>query len=153
MMRKFRILVLGTASLLALEIGGAASAEAGEVLHSVSVVSATPACQPSAASNELREDDRGWAQQQMRKDDIRWAQTELRTRGLYKGSLDGILGSETKRALQQFQRTNGLTQTASLDAQTWDALTGDGGGVGSSMSTESEHNGSLTDPRASTLGR
>ena len=37
------------------------------------------------------------------KDDIRSAQLELRNMGLYAGSLDGIAGPETKRALDQFQ--------------------------------------------------
>jgi peptidoglycan hydrolase-like protein with peptidoglycan-binding domain len=60
----------------------------------------------------------------LRTDDIRWAQVELRDRGLYQGSLDGIIGPETKRALSQFQQINGLGPTASLDAQTWRALTG-----------------------------
>ena len=152
-MRKFRMLVLGTASLLALGISGATPTEAGQVLHLVNVASATPACQPSAAGNDRQQDDRGWAQRQMRKDDIRWAQVELRTRGLYKGSLDGILGPETKRALQQFQSKNSLSQTASLDAQTWDALTDDGGTVGSGISPESDNNRSLADPRASSFGR
>jgi peptidoglycan hydrolase-like protein with peptidoglycan-binding domain len=60
----------------------------------------------------------------LRADDIRWAQVELRFRGLYRGSLDGTLGPETKRALSQFQQIKGLGRTASLDAQTWKALTG-----------------------------
>jgi peptidoglycan hydrolase-like protein with peptidoglycan-binding domain len=60
----------------------------------------------------------------LRRDDIRWAQLELRNRGLYRGSLDGIVGPETRRAVSQFQTINGLGPTASLDAQTWKALTG-----------------------------
>jgi peptidoglycan hydrolase-like protein with peptidoglycan-binding domain len=49
---------------------------------------------------------------------------ELRVRGLYQGSLDGILAPETRRALSQFQQIKGLGSTASLDAQTWQAPTG-----------------------------
>jgi peptidoglycan hydrolase-like protein with peptidoglycan-binding domain len=62
-----------------------------------------------------------------RKDDIRWAQVELRYRGLYHGSLDGILGPDTKWGIAQFQKNSGLDQTALLDAQTWEALTGSSG--------------------------
>ena len=62
----------------------------------------------------------------LRRDDIRWAQVELRYRGLYQGSLDGIVGPETKRALSEFQKINGLGPSESLDAQTWEALTGSG---------------------------
>jgi peptidoglycan hydrolase-like protein with peptidoglycan-binding domain len=60
----------------------------------------------------------------LRTADIRWAQVELRYRGLYQGSLDGIVGPETKQALGQFQKINGLDQTASLDAHTFVVLTG-----------------------------
>jgi peptidoglycan hydrolase-like protein with peptidoglycan-binding domain len=62
----------------------------------------------------------------LRRDDTRWVQVELRYRGLYQGSLDGIVGPETKRALSQFQKINGLGPSGSLDAQTWQALTGSG---------------------------
>ena len=62
----------------------------------------------------------------LRRGDIRWAQVELRYRGFYQGSLDGVVGPETKRALGQFQKINGLGRTVSLDAQTWEALTGSG---------------------------
>jgi peptidoglycan hydrolase-like protein with peptidoglycan-binding domain len=73
------------------------------------------------------------------KDDIRWAQLELRNMGLYAGSLDGIVGPETKRALDQFQRNKGLKHTATLDPKTLDALIGNVGiGYGSSKSTDAE---------------
>ena len=44
--------------------------------------------------------------------------------GLYNGSLDGVVGPETKRALEQFQKNNGLDRTARLDQQTMVALFG-----------------------------
>jgi peptidoglycan hydrolase-like protein with peptidoglycan-binding domain len=117
MMRKLiRKLLLGTASVLALGIGGAAldyAADAGNGLNAATM--------PPAA----RTSDSSMTGDAFRKDDIRWAQVQLRDKGLYKGSLDGILGPETKRALGQFQKANGLGRTASLDAQTWEALTGD----------------------------
>jgi peptidoglycan hydrolase-like protein with peptidoglycan-binding domain len=62
----------------------------------------------------------------LRRDDIRWAQVELRYRGLYQGSLDGVVGPETKRALGEFQKINGLSPSEALDAKTWGALTGSG---------------------------
>jgi peptidoglycan hydrolase-like protein with peptidoglycan-binding domain len=82
---------------------------------------------------------RGFASDALRRDDIRWAQLELRGRGLYKGSLDGILGPETKRALSQFQKINGLEATVSLDAQTWEALTSPAIGEGSSTPDQTAH--------------
>jgi peptidoglycan hydrolase-like protein with peptidoglycan-binding domain len=105
-----RKLALGTASVLALGIGGAAldlvanaddfaNATSAPTHHGINVMS-------------------------LSKDDIRWAQVELHTIGLYYGSLDGVAGPETKRALLEFQENNGLKQTATLDQQTADVLVG-----------------------------
>jgi peptidoglycan hydrolase-like protein with peptidoglycan-binding domain len=58
------------------------------------------------------------------KDDVRQAQLELRNMGLYKGSLDGVVGPESKRGLEQFQKNNGLDRTARLDGQTMVSLLG-----------------------------
>ena len=133
-MRKLiRKLLLGTASVLALGIGGAALDYAADAGNPVNTATMPPAAQTS---------DSSMTGDVLRKDDIRWAQVELRDKGLYKGSLDGILGPETKRALGQFQENNGLGRTASLDAHTWEALTGDPGiGQGSSMPAAPERTG------------
>jgi peptidoglycan hydrolase-like protein with peptidoglycan-binding domain len=151
MRRLIRKFVLGSVSVLALGIGGAAldsvinsGADAGNTATAVSMPIA------SQTSDSLRTDD------SLRKDDIRWAQVELRYRGLYKGSLDGVLGPQTKRALTQFQQNTGLTRTASLDAQTWEALTGSPGIAegSSSMPPDNDGSGSMTkSPPASDLGR
>ena len=116
-----RKLLLGTASVLALGIAGSI---AGSVLDNVADAgnTATAASMPAVVETS-RDVLNGDA---LRKDDIRWAQVELRVQGLYQGSLDGVVGPETKRALSQFQKINGLGRTASLDAQTWEALTGSG---------------------------
>jgi peptidoglycan hydrolase-like protein with peptidoglycan-binding domain len=60
------------------------------------------------------------------------AQQQLKFSGLYDGSVDGKMSSETQRALRQFQQQHGLRQTAILDEKTYTALQGDGGQVGSS---------------------
>jgi peptidoglycan hydrolase-like protein with peptidoglycan-binding domain len=52
------------------------------------------------------------------KDDIRQAQLELRHAGLYSGSLDGLIGPQTKQALMKFQQDYGLERTATLDGST-----------------------------------
>jgi peptidoglycan hydrolase-like protein with peptidoglycan-binding domain len=134
MMRK---LILGTASVLALGIGGAAldfAADADGVSNAVGNMPAAPgtshhwlnAAKPS-------------------KDDIRWAQVELHVIGLYNGSLDGVIGPETKQALLTFQKSNDLARTATLDQQTADALIGNtGAGEGSSMPPKGAGAGSLT---------
>jgi peptidoglycan hydrolase-like protein with peptidoglycan-binding domain len=121
-----RRLVLGATSVLALGITGTAldfSADAGDIASA----------QPEPSHHWL-------SAANLSKDDIRWAQVELRMRGLYNGSLDGLVGPETKQALLQFQRANRLERTARLDQETADALIGDTG-VGQGSSMPSKHAG------------
>ena len=138
MMRK---LILGTASVLALGIGGAAldfAADADDVSN------------PSGNMPSASGTSHHWLNAaNLSKDDIRWAQVELRTMGLYNGSLDGVVGPTTKQALVAFQESNGLEATARLDQQTADALIGNTGvvGMGSSMPPKGAGTGS-----ASSLG-
>jgi peptidoglycan hydrolase-like protein with peptidoglycan-binding domain len=105
-----RKLILGTASVLALGIGGAAlnfSADADDV----------PNAAPGPAYHWLNAAN-------LSKDDIRWAQVQLYTIGFYDVSLDGVVGPETKRAILGFQKSNSLERTGTLDQQTADALIG-----------------------------
>ena len=133
-----RKLILGTASVLALGIGGAAldfAADADDVPNAAENMPAAPGTSHHwlTAAN-------------LSKDDIRWAQVELHNVGLYNGSLDGVVGPETKRALLGFQKSNGLERTATLDQQTADALVGDMGGIGqgSSLPPNDVRAGSMT---------
>jgi peptidoglycan hydrolase-like protein with peptidoglycan-binding domain len=143
--------MLGSVSVLALGIGGAAldsainsEADAGNTVSAANMPAASQDSGTSTTADSLR------------KDSVRWAQVELRYRGLYKGSLDGVLGPKTKRAVTQFQQNNGLNQTASLDAQTWEALTSSPGIAqgSSSMPSDAGRSGSMTNSSpASDLGR
>ena len=131
-----RKLILGTASVLALGIGGAAldfGADADDVPNA------------SATMPSLSQNSRNWIDAgDLSKDDIRWAQVELHYRGLYNGSLDGVIGPETKQALLGFQESNDLERTARLDQQTADALIGNTSvGVGSGMPDRTK-SGSMT---------
>jgi len=120
-----RKLILGTASVLALGIGGAAL-DLGAAADDVPNASRTT---PSLLQNSHHWIDAG----NLSKDDIRWVQAELHYKGLYGGSLDGVMGPETKRALAAFQKSNGIERTATLDQETADALVGTPGlGQGSS---------------------
>ena len=105
-----RKLILGTTSLLALGIGGAAL---DLVANADDLASSAP--QPSHHWIDAKNPS---------KDDIRWVQVELHTIGLYNGSLDGVAGPETKRALLEFQENSGLDRTAALDQPTADVLLG-----------------------------
>jgi peptidoglycan hydrolase-like protein with peptidoglycan-binding domain len=146
----FGKLLLGSASLFALAVGTAALGYTCPTGSTTAAASLT-----TYAENSPQQADMAWAEAELRKDDIRWAQVELRTQGFYKGSLDGILGSETKRALQQFQQRNGLSESALLDAPTWAALTDNSpAGVGSSAPPDRVDGGpTVKSPEASGLGR
>jgi peptidoglycan hydrolase-like protein with peptidoglycan-binding domain len=53
------------------------------------------------------------------------AQYVLKTKGLYQGSLDGVLGETTKAAVEEFQKQNkdkGLSASGALDLATKRAL-------------------------------
>jgi peptidoglycan hydrolase-like protein with peptidoglycan-binding domain len=123
-----RKVIIGTASVTALGIAGEIAS--GALDSPADATTATAASMPAPVRNS----NDALISDALRTDDIRWAQLELRNRGLYRGSLDGILGPGTRRAVSQFQAINGLGRTASLDTQTWKALTGNPAiGVGSSM--------------------
>ena len=122
-----RKLILGTVSALALGIGAEVLgyvADADEAVPSAErVMPPMPGMSPHWINTT-----------NLSKDDVRWAQVELRNLGLYNDSLDGVIGPEMKRALAEYQKANGLKQTATLDQQTADALIGDTGiGQGSSV--------------------
>ena len=145
-----RKVILGTASVIALgiagDIAGSAlnyAADAGDTATAARAASmpvAVPTLEGPLTGDALRTDD------------IRWAQVELRDRGLYPGSLDGILGPETRHALSQFQTISGLGRTASLDAQIWEALTGDAP-IGEGSSTPANSKSMTNSSSASDLGR
>ena len=133
----FRKLILGTATVLALGIGGAAldfGADADDVPNA------------SPTTTALLQSSHHWINaENLSKDDIRWAQAELHYMGLYNGSLDGVMGPETKRALAAFQESNGLEETATLDQQTADPLVGAPEvGLGSSVGPRGARASSMT---------
>ena len=69
------------------------------------------------------------------------AQQQLKYSGLYNGSVDGKMGSETQRALRQFQQQHGLRQSGALDGRTITVLQGDIGQVGSSLAPGGQPSG------------
>jgi peptidoglycan hydrolase-like protein with peptidoglycan-binding domain len=53
---------------------------------------------------------------------IRQAQKQLQEEGFTPGSIDGVLGRQTRVALQQYQAKRGLPKTGELDEATRKAL-------------------------------
>lgn len=53
---------------------------------------------------------------------VLWAQSKLAERGHYAGPLDGRYDLEVNKAVRQFQSTQGLNITGTIDRKTWNAL-------------------------------
>jgi peptidoglycan hydrolase-like protein with peptidoglycan-binding domain len=53
---------------------------------------------------------------------IKEMQRQLAARNLYTGKIDGVVGSQTQKALENFQTQQGMTATGQLDSRTADAL-------------------------------
>jgi len=66
---------------------------------------------------------------------VKDAQQALQEAGLYKGKIDGKFGPQTKAAVKEFQKQNGLKPTAHLDSATMKKLSqaGGAGGAGGGM--------------------
>lgn len=87
-------------------------------------------------------------------DEVKEVQQKLKTAGLYQGQIDGIDGPETKQALQQFQKQNGLHQTGRLDHQTLAKLNiGEAGtGYGSSTPPQANPSGGASGTNSNAAG-
>ena len=118
-------LVLTTASAAIIAMAGMASAaepSSGSNLNSPQTSASGPtASSPSAMTSPVNASE----------DQIKAAQQQLKTAGLYNGSVDGKMGTETKQALEQFQKQHGLQATGALDQQTLAALQNNTGRAGS----------------------
>ena len=72
-----------------------------------------------------------------RGDEVTTLQRKLKQWGYYDGAVDGIFGSGTQKAVQYFQRKNGLTADGVVGAKTAAALGMTLSGSGSSSTTDS----------------
>jgi peptidoglycan hydrolase-like protein with peptidoglycan-binding domain len=53
---------------------------------------------------------------------IRTAQAALRQLGYDPGTIDGVLGQQTRAVILRFQRAQHLRATGALDPETWSAI-------------------------------
>ncbi len=54
----------------------------------------------------------------LHREDIKKVQETLRDKGHYHGQVDGVLGSETRTAIREYQESEHLSVTGQLDAET-----------------------------------
>lgn len=74
-----------------------------------------------------------------RGDEVIQIQTKLKRWGYYKGSIDGVYGSQTLEAVKYFQKKNGLTVDGIAGTKTLQAMGIFSSGSGSSSSTSSSN--------------
>jgi peptidoglycan hydrolase-like protein with peptidoglycan-binding domain len=157
-----RKLILTTASVLALGIGGAGIGFAGNMSQNAPNAGAPPQNMPATQGTSQYNQNAGANMQaapgaaqneqagmRLSSSEIKQAQQQLRDQGLYHGAIDGVFGPETKQALGQFQQKNGLPETATLDQQTMNKLLGSANaGQGTSMPpTSTQGTGPTANPR------
>ena len=107
---------------------------------------APSATAPSAASMQQPASGNSFWSRNLSEDEVRQAQQQLQAQGLYKGPMDGKVGSEMHRALARYQQQNGLRQTGTLDEQTVARI---GGGAGPAIGSTTPPAGSTSAPAGS----
>jgi peptidoglycan hydrolase-like protein with peptidoglycan-binding domain len=111
-------LVVATVSMLALGIAGSGIAQTNTQAPRSTTLPQSTQSQPSpGAVSETQ---------------VKQAQQQLKSAGLYKGTVDGKLGTDTQQAIEQFQQKHGLPATGTLDEQTMAALQSNTAPAGSS---------------------
>jgi peptidoglycan hydrolase-like protein with peptidoglycan-binding domain len=106
---------------------------------------ANPSPAPQAGMQQPASGNSFWSRN-ISEDEVRQAQQQLQAQGLYKGPIDGKVGSEMHRALARYQQQNGLRQTGTLDEQTVARI---GGGAGPAIGSTTPPAGSAAAPAGS----
>ena len=68
------------------------------------------------------------------RDDVMKAQQTLKEKGFYKGSVDGMMGPQTRSALRKYQRSEDITATGRFDEATMNKMGVGNTSVGSKFS-------------------
>lgn len=138
-----RRLLLTTASVIALGLGGIGFASAHGTVNKQSGTSSPPTTASSTQSMNSRTAAMTHARRtgtRMSRTEIIQIQRKLRADNLYRGKLDGKFGEKTRIALRRFQQQNKLPATARLDRQTTSQLLGGTTmGQGTSMAPKRTH--------------
>ncbi|MDD5136823.1 MAG: peptidoglycan-binding domain-containing protein [Candidatus Omnitrophica bacterium] len=83
---------------------------------------ATETIPPSAAPQMAGRPVQQQAASREKEDRNKDIQTALKNAGLYTGAIDGKLGPKTKKAIEDFQRSNGLKVDGKVGPKTWAEL-------------------------------
>jgi peptidoglycan hydrolase-like protein with peptidoglycan-binding domain len=116
-----------------------------------SATSANPSMMSGAApqaSTQTPTSGNSFWSQNISENAVRQAQQQLQSEGLYRGPIDGKVGSQMERALAQYQRRSGLRQTGTLDEQTMSRLASGAPGMATGPAVGSTTPPTATTPRA-----
>lgn len=128
--KHMKALILASAAVLALGIGGVGTANAWSG-HSGSTMAPSSRHMSHSGMSSMRNATGAAHHRSMM---VKEAQRALRRHGLYHGNIDGVMGSRTRHALARYQRMRRLPVTASLNRETMGDLMGSRtAGFGSSM--------------------
>lgn len=86
--------------------------------------------QPMANQGQMNQAQTNQSSMPASRSEVQEAQQQLKSQGLYMGAIDGEMGPKTQTALMAFQRQHSLPQSAQLDEQTMNALSGNGAASG-----------------------
>lgn len=87
----------------------------------------------------MQQDRMRSGQQAMDRDTVRQVQQKLQDQGYKVGQIDGQMGPNTKQALRQFQKDQGLQGAGQINQQTMAALGVEAGGMQQAQTPEQQH--------------
>ncbi|HET9848453.1 MAG TPA: peptidoglycan-binding protein [Candidatus Dormibacteraeota bacterium] len=133
-------LILATASVLALGIASSGIGHAADPYSSSTSTqspysSSTSTQTPRSSTMAPQSTQSATFPAATSETQVKQVQQQLKSAGLYRGTVDGKLGTDTQQAIERFQQKRGLPVTGTLDEQTMTALQGNTGRAGSSSIT------------------
>jgi peptidoglycan hydrolase-like protein with peptidoglycan-binding domain len=113
---KRSLFVLGLSAMLAMPL-----LANGQIAPSTPGMGSGPGAGGSGSGTRMGQEERR-GQTDVHPGDIRQAQERLKEAGFNPGPADGQLGAQTKEAIKEYQKAQGLPQTGQLDEPTRDLL-------------------------------
>jgi peptidoglycan hydrolase-like protein with peptidoglycan-binding domain len=92
------------------------------VIATIGLLATLPACSTMHSMGIPTGSSTAMAQPELSPGMVKQVQTALQQQGMYQGNIDGVWGSATRTAVQNYQGSHGLTANGQLDAPTLKAL-------------------------------
>lgn len=115
-MMKRTLYVIGLSAMLAMPL-----LANGQMMPSTPGTGSGPGAGGSGSGTRMEQQERR-SQTDVHPGDVRQAQERLKEAGFNPGPADGQLGAQTKEAIKEYQKAQGLPQTGQLDEPTRDLL-------------------------------